>query len=94
MLSKYLGHIDPKLTFYNSSHPNASVPPGSRASYDGGALTQLTNDYVNTFDRRHQSEMGAYKKRDRKADSNVLNNFMKTKEEVDVDVRLEKALLI
>ena len=37
--------------------------------------------------------MGAYKKRDR-TDNSILNNFMKTKEEVDVDIRLEKALLI
>ena len=37
--------------------------------------------------------MGNYKKRDRK-DSSAMNNFMKTKEEVDVDIRLEKALLI
>ena len=45
MLSRYLGHVDPKLAFIKKDSLNELVPPGSRASYDGGLLSQLTSEY-------------------------------------------------
>jgi hypothetical protein len=45
MLSRYLGHLDPKLAFDKKDALNDVVPPGSRASYDGGVLSQLTSEY-------------------------------------------------